>query len=446
MIRAEGVSVPGTAAGTLSNQTWERPDALYGPFDWTITQGSGELTQGTVTDSWGQELNAALFTPSEPGVSYLTATTKDGQYSVNFAVVCEAVLADTVDVNTHRMDLEAGQTQTLTATLTPQPTLAEDAQVNYISFSPQVASVDENGVVTAHKEGYAFIKVESAADNRVTSYCVVKVTGNMYQVKFMDDTGNIYKLVEVAEGSCVAKPQDPVREGYTFNGWFVDHKGTQAYDFNTLVTGDLTLFAKWTKVDTDPTPGTGSTPGAGSTPDTNPGTGVVVNTDGVSSQVTVDNAQDVFPNGTEIVVESIQSGEIYQMVVNALKNVVDSMDHVAIFEINAYMDGVKVQPDGKVQVTFAIPDNLSPDHLKMYYVAEDGTLEEVSITVDKAANTVTANLTHFSTYALVNVDPAGNGGIPDTGDTNQLMLYVAILMVAMGAVCGMTLVRKRQQR
>lgn len=263
IIRAAGVENPDAQAGTMSGQTWTRPDTLYGPFDWTVTDGNGELTMGTVTDKWGQEINAAMYTPSEPGVSYLTATTKDGKYSVNFAVVCEAVLADTLNLDTHRMDLEAGNTQTLTATLSPEPTLAEDAQVRYISFNPDVASVDENGVVTAHKEGYAYLKVESVADNQVTSYCVVKVTGNMYQVKFVDDTGNIYQLVEVAQGGHVAKPQDPQREGYTFDGWFVDQAGTQAYDFATPVTSDLTLYARWTKVNTEPTPNPGGNGGTG---------------------------------------------------------------------------------------------------------------------------------------------------------------------------------------
>ncbi len=276
VIKAEGVSAPGTAAGTMSGEVYTRPDSLYGPFDWTITEGNGELTLGTAQDEWGQEINAALYTPTQPGVSYITATTKDGKYSVNFAVVSEAVLADTLNLNTHSVNLEAGQTQTLTATLSPEPTLAEDAQVRYVSFDPEVASVDENGVITAHKEGYAYLKVESVADNQVTSYCVVRVTGNMYQVKFVDDTGNILSLVEVAQGNRVIRPQDPVREGYTFDGWYLDAEGTQAYDFATPVTGDLTLFAKWTKVETNPTPGGdngGSSQGGGNSGGSSQGSG-----------------------------------------------------------------------------------------------------------------------------------------------------------------------------
>ncbi|WP_159430431.1 discoidin domain-containing protein [Collinsella phocaeensis] len=63
--------------------------------------------------------------------------------------------------------------------------------------------------------------------------------------------------VKVLEGQKVAKPADPVRDGYTFKGWMLDGK---AYDFDAEVTGDITLIAAWEKVvdpDTDPeNPGT----------------------------------------------------------------------------------------------------------------------------------------------------------------------------------------------
>ena len=36
------------------------------------------------------------------------------------------------------------------------------------------------------------------------------------------------------------------RTGYTFAGWYTDTDYTEAYDFNTPVTGNLTLYAKWT--------------------------------------------------------------------------------------------------------------------------------------------------------------------------------------------------------
>ena len=126
---------------------------------------------------------------------------------------------------------------------------------------------------------------------------------------------------------------------------------------------------------------------------------VVTETD---SQVTVSNAQDVFEGGTVVKVESISNGEIYDRVENALKDVVASMDDVAIFEFTATKDGVEVEPTGNVYVTLEIPENLTAHNLKMYYVAVNGTKEEVSITVDEETNTVTVTLPHFSTYVLVN--------------------------------------------
>lgn len=41
-------------------------------------------------------------------------------------------------------------------------------------------------------------------------------------------------------------PNDPVREGYVFGGWFTDDECTQAYDWSSTVPEHITLYAKWT--------------------------------------------------------------------------------------------------------------------------------------------------------------------------------------------------------
>ena len=52
----------------------------------------------------------------------------------------------------------------------------------------------------------------------------------------------------VKEGKAATEPStQPQCKGYTFGGWFTDEACTQAYDFSTPVTADLTLYAKWTK-------------------------------------------------------------------------------------------------------------------------------------------------------------------------------------------------------
>lgn len=57
----------------------------------------------------------------------------------------------------------------------------------------------------------------------------------------------------VKEGKVATEPSTkPQCKGYTFAGWYTDEACTQAYDFSTPVTADLTLYAKWTKNATNP--------------------------------------------------------------------------------------------------------------------------------------------------------------------------------------------------
>lgn len=180
-------------------------------------------------------------------------------------------------------------------------------------------------------------------------------------------------------------------------------------------------------------------------PTQEPEQGVVVDNQ-TDEQITVGNAQEVFEDHTVITVENIEDGELYEIVEKALENVAD-MEHVAILDINATLDGQEVQPRGALQMTIEIPDNLSADHLKLYCVAEDGTKSEVPITVDKDTNTVTANLAHMDTYVLANVlVEQSESHVPPTGDSASLALYTMTLMGA--AVCLLSFVtltvRKRR--
>lgn len=112
---------------------------------------------------------------------------------------------------------------------------------------------------------------------------IADASGNLY---YINDSGTLFKLgaveswtvafnsnggsacdtkfVATADGKLV-KPADPTRDGYTFGGWYTDETCTQAYDFSTPVTADLTLYAKWTKNAVNPggNGGSGSNGGNG---------------------------------------------------------------------------------------------------------------------------------------------------------------------------------------
>ena len=48
-------------------------------------------------------------------------------------------------------------------------------------------------------------------------------------------------------GGTATKPEDPEIDGWFFRGWHTDEECTEPFDFNTPVTSNITLYAKWEK-------------------------------------------------------------------------------------------------------------------------------------------------------------------------------------------------------
>ena len=51
------------------------------------------------------------------------------------------------------------------------------------------------------------------------------------------------------KGKTAAEPEEPVKAGFYFAGWYRDARYQTPYDFAAPVTEDLTLFAKWDTAD-----------------------------------------------------------------------------------------------------------------------------------------------------------------------------------------------------
>lgn len=68
-----------------------------------------------------------------------------------------------------------------------------------------------------------------------------------YTVTFDTQGGSKISSKTVSRNTAVAEPAEPTREGYVFGGWFTDKDCTEAYDFSTKVTKNITLYAKWTE-------------------------------------------------------------------------------------------------------------------------------------------------------------------------------------------------------
>jgi uncharacterized repeat protein (TIGR02543 family) len=74
---------------------------------------------------------------------------------------------------------------------------------------------------------------------------ITATPANLYAVSFNSNGGTAVEGQSIPEGGTIAKPDDPVKEGFTFLGWVKEAIGS-FWDFvNGIVTGNMTLTAAW---------------------------------------------------------------------------------------------------------------------------------------------------------------------------------------------------------
>lgn len=71
-----------------------------------------------------------------------------------------------------------------------------------------------------------------------------------YTVTFDSDGGSDVEAQVIAFGENANKPEDPIREGYSFIGWYLNEV---EHDFSQVVEQDMHLLAMWEQVDDDET-------------------------------------------------------------------------------------------------------------------------------------------------------------------------------------------------
>jgi len=162
------------------------------------------------------------------------------------------------------LTLELGKDTTLTTTVTPGDALSTG--ITWSSDDPGIASVDEEtGKITAVAVGTTTINATAADGSGVTAQCSVTVTEaavhkSIFTIDFV--VNGETTSVKVEEGSRVARPADPTRDGYNFDGWFA---GTALYNFDSEVTQSFVLTAQFTKIeDENENPGGGDNQNPGS--------------------------------------------------------------------------------------------------------------------------------------------------------------------------------------
>lgn len=79
---------------------------------------------------------------------------------------------------------------------------------------------------------------------------VAKWDINKYTVQFVSDYGSFAdQTVEHGKPIDTGKLTPPIVEGFTFDGWYADKAHETKFDFNTQITSDTKVYAKWTAKD-----------------------------------------------------------------------------------------------------------------------------------------------------------------------------------------------------
>ncbi len=75
-------------------------------------------------------------------------------------------------------------------------------------------------------------------------------TTENYTVSFYTRNGTTIESQTVKEGEKATKPEsDPTRDGFTFAGWYTSDTYEKEFDFDTAITADCTIHAKWNETD-----------------------------------------------------------------------------------------------------------------------------------------------------------------------------------------------------
>jgi uncharacterized repeat protein (TIGR02543 family) len=125
-----------------------------------------------------------------------------------------------------------------------------------------------------------------------------KWTINSYAVNFDSNGGSTVTSQSVSYDGTATAPTSPTMTGYTFAGWYTDNTTfSNAFDFTTPITGDITLYAKWTLV-TNKGGGGGGGPAAFSPAvQTVAATGITANSAALNGEIISDDNSNITKYG-----------------------------------------------------------------------------------------------------------------------------------------------------
>lgn len=230
----------GLSSGTVHDSLPDGVTCISGDFEgnWDLTgePGEGGVTTYTYTKTYTVKIDPTA----------VDAEQYDGYYPLNGPTTLTVKGSNDEDV-TIDFPIPAGKVTLQKYNLT----------INY-------KYADGTEAKPTHTESLTYGSSYSVASPLITGYTADKLTvsGSMpdsdvtvdvtftakdYTVTYESNGGSTVPSQTVKYNETANKPADPTKSGYTFAGWYTEEKLTNKYDFAAPVTGNITLYAKWTR-------------------------------------------------------------------------------------------------------------------------------------------------------------------------------------------------------
>ena len=205
----------------------------------TLKYTSSDSKVAKVSDS-------GLVTAISEGEARIRAQATDGsdEYAICYVTVTGKAKVAGITLNQTSAEVKRGENLALQANISPY--YAANKNVVWKSVDTKVATVDDNGNVTAKAPGRTKITATSAENSSYQASCTITVP---YNITYNLNKGKNNAANPSTYYGKKITLKDPSRKGYVFAGWYTDSKFKKKIAvIDTSAKCDYTLYAKWTKV------------------------------------------------------------------------------------------------------------------------------------------------------------------------------------------------------
>ena len=256
------------------NKTYSANDfsGLKDAFDAISSSITSGLSSGTVHDSppdgvtcISGDFEGNWNLTGEPGEGGVTTYTYTKTYTVKIAPTA----VDAEQYDGYYPPLNGPTTLTVKGSNDEDVTIdfpipAGKATLQKYNLTINYKYADGTEAKPTHTESLTYGSSYGVASPLITGYTADKLTvsGSMpdsdvtvdvtftakdYTVTYESNGGSTVPSQTVKYNETANKPADPTKSGCTFAGWYTEEKLTNKYDFAAPVTGNITLYAKWTR-------------------------------------------------------------------------------------------------------------------------------------------------------------------------------------------------------